>query len=341
MGHAHKPGLYDRSGALIRAAAYFRGLPEAHFPLEEEVTTLPGSSAGSAPDGPCYVFAGHLTGHYGHFLFSMLGRLWSLPKPLPSNVKLVLLNGVHAPDLFELSFSRSIFDALGIRLENFASFQEPVRFREIIVPGPAVEENHQGHPAFADLCHFIGDAVLGEAEEAINAQPVYLTKQRISSGVHRISNEDAFCASLERGGVEIVSPELLSFRDQLRLWRNRPAMAGVSGSMMHTSIFVPRRSYVALNPEPWINSNQAILDRLNANSARVFYPKSGYQLEGTSERFGHVLRLRDPERAAKDFLHQAKRFWRRDLQPARGSGDPVARRFGRWLEPLRTRSPSS
>ena len=338
MGLTHKPGLYNASGVLVRDAAYFRGLPEAHFPLEEAVTTFAGSSACFAPDGPCYIFAGHLTGHYGHFLFSMLGRLWSLPKPLPSNVKLVLLNGIHAADLFELDFSRTIFNALGIRLENFANFQEAVRFRQIIIPAPSIEENHQGHPAFADLCHFIGEAVLGGSQAPIDTRPVYLTKQRVSAGVHRISNEESFCAFLERQGVEIISPELLSFRDQIQLWCNRPSISGVSGSMMHTSIFIPHRSYVALNPEPWINSNQAILDKLNGNSAHVLYPKDGYQREKASEGFGHVLRLRNPERAAEDFLNEAKLAWRHGLEESSGSGNRIARRFQRLLEPLRSRS---
>ena len=269
LGQPYAPGVYDRAGQLVRAAAYFRGLPYAHFPLEDQNTNLGADAVPFAPDGPEYVFAGHLTGHYGHFLFAMLGRLWSLPRPVPRNVQIVLLNGIHARDLFELDFARSIFEALGLTLENFASFREPVRFHELLVPSPAIEES-------------------------------------LSVGVHRISNENALCEILRQRGVEIISPELLSFRAQIELWRTRTTVMGMAGSMMHTSIFVPRRRYAALNPEPWINSNQVILDKINENVAVVLHPREGCAREVPSGGFDNIVRLPDPMGAALDLLHEAQ-----------------------------------
>ena len=339
LGHVHKAGVYGRDGALVRGAAYFRGLPEPHFPLEGETASLPLQEVAYAPDGPAYMFVGHLTGHYGHFLFALLSRLWALPKPVPADLRLVVLNGAHVDDLFEADFSHTIFRTLGLTRESFADFREPVRFREMLIPEPAVEENHLGHPAFAELCHAIGRAVLGGAAPQTSQRPVYLTKQRLPSGVHRIANEDVFCAELQRRGVEIVSPERLSFSDQVALWASRPLVMGTAGSMMHTSIFVPGRTYLALNPEGWVNSNQAILDRLNGNRGWSLYPAEGYVREEPAPGFAIGQRLVDPVRTAREFLREARRVRRGRPPGDPARGDPIRAGARRVLQSIRVRRP--
>lgn len=307
MGLAVKPGLYGADGRLVRAAAYFRGLPQPHFPLEDEAAPPLPTAPTRAPLGPRYIFAGHLTGHFGHFLFSVLGRLWSLPRPLPQDVRLVLLNGVNAPELFELEFSRAIFQSLGIAPESFAAFREPTVFDEILCPDPAVEENHSGRPVFIELCHAIGRRLLGPEMVTPDPRPVFLSKRRLPAGVHKVVNEEDLCGELEARGFQIISPEQLALREQVRLWASRPVVAGMSGSMLHTGVFAPGRRYLALNPERWINSNQAILDRLNGVRGRTLYPRRGY-LPEPAPGFAHGLRLPSPAAAAAQIAREADRL---------------------------------
>jgi hypothetical protein len=302
FGQAQKPGVYDASGKLFRPAAYFRGLPEPHTPLEEEATPLDIASVDYAPDTHRYVFGGHLTGHFGHFMFSILARLWSLPSPLPADLKIVLLNGGSAPDVFEIEFIASIFAVLGISLSSFAVFHQPVRFHTLEVPSPSAEENHQVHQAFAELCHRIGRSLLSDTPLRVSDRPVYLTKRALASGVHRIVNEDAFCARLERLGVDIVSPEQLTLQQQVAIWAQRRIVGAMFGSMLHTSIFVPARAYVALNTETWINSNQAMIDTVNANRSRILIPDAGYVRTAGTMGFHHDLRLADPRQTADEFF---------------------------------------
>jgi hypothetical protein len=213
----------------------------------------------------------------------------------------VLLNGGNAPDLFKLEFSAAIFRALGLVPDHFADFREPVRFAEIAVPFPAAEENHQGHGAFAELCHEIGRSLIVDEDTRPLQAPVYLTKRLVRSGVHQLANEDELCYALEREGVEVLSPERLPFAQQVAQWARRPVIGGLAGSMMHTSIFVADRNYVALSPEPWVNSNQVIIDRLNHNDATTLYPSDGYRHLSARHGFAHTLALYDPPRTAAAF----------------------------------------
>jgi hypothetical protein len=201
-----------------------------------------------------------------------------------------------------------------------------VRFRTIEVPAAGMEENHQGHASFVDFCHSLGRTLIGDLPAAPEDRFAYLSKRRLTSGVHRIVNEEEFCEALETLGVEIISPETLSMQDQVGLWRDRPVMAGLSGSMLHTSLFVPNRTYVALNPEPWINSNQAIIDSINGNRTRTLFPKDGYLSAPGTENFAHSLFLRHPKKVAgrfHDALLEAKRRSRS------GHASALARLFAR------------
>ena len=49
LGCNSPAGLYNREGRIVRRAAYFRGLPSPHFPLEAETTTLSADEAPLAP----------------------------------------------------------------------------------------------------------------------------------------------------------------------------------------------------------------------------------------------------------------------------------------------------
>ena len=74
--------------------------------------------------------------------------------------------------------------------------------------------------------------------------------------------------------------------------------------MLHTSIFVPKRQYCALNPEVWINSNQVMIDKLNHNTGHTYFPKAGYWREKHDGAFAHTLQIKDPVGVAKDFYRQ-------------------------------------
>ncbi|UVO51193.1 glycosyltransferase family 61 protein [Sphingomonas sp. SUN019] len=304
MGHAHKPGIYTAEGPLSRPAAYMRGMPNIHLPMEADHRTIDLSTVPWAPDDHQYVFLGHLTGHFGHFLFSIASRLWALPRPLPPNTKLLLLNGHHIAEIFDLDFAGSILSSLGLKVSDFVTFRDAYRFRELLVPDPAIEECLSGRPEFATMCHGIGAHLLRSAPIQRRDEIIYLSKQRLVSGIHKVSNEDQFCAALEGHGIRIISPETLTFAEQVRLWAEHDIVTGMCGSALHTSIFVPERRYLGMNIRSWINSCQTILDLLNNNIQRTFYPAEGYREPSNTSNFTHLLEFHDPKRTADEFIQQ-------------------------------------
>ncbi len=322
LGCNSPAGLYDTEGRLVRSAAYFRGLPHPHFPLEAETTALSVSEVPLAPRDYTYVYGGHYTAHYGHFFFAMLSRLWAIPRPVPSDLRIVLLASGDVEEPFRHEFSATILRALGLSPENFATLNEPIRFETILVPAPGLEENHQGRTAFADFCHDLGARIMGRPPARDRTHPVFLTKRLVQGGVHAILNEDVVCAALERRGVTIVAPERLTLQDQIALWAESPVVSGVFGSALHTSLFADGRPYVALNPERWINSNQVIIDRVNRNTATILYPDDDYLNYGSAGGKGHRLRLKDPQGAARQLWRHIERESDAAWPPSRGAWWP-------------------
>ena len=307
MGRPRKPGVFDADGHMVPEAKYRRGLPTLHLPLEDEHAICLGPDADYAPEGFRYIYVGHLTAHYGHFLFASLARLWSLPRPLPQDVRLVALNGNRAVDLFDLEFSRAIFGALGITRELFVEFSRPMKFAKLIVPEPSVEENIGGHAHFADLCHWIGDAV-SSGRSTQHDRPLFLTKSRLRSGIYRVINEDVVCEALARRGFDIVAPEQLTFSQQVMLGRGKRAITGFAGSTLLTSIFTPGRRYTALTTDTWVNSNQVTIDLLNNNDGAAYRPEADVVANLPGNPFQHDVLLHDPEGTAADLAAISQQY---------------------------------
>lgn len=135
----------------------------------------------------------------------------------------------------------------------------------------------------------------------LSDQPVFLSRSRLKGGVSKLVNEEEFCHRLDREGVEIVYPEMLSFDEQIGLFRGRRFVTGLAGSAMHTSVFAPRGDKLTLSLGPKLLSNQSLLDNASGGSSIDFYPDDIVQ-EPAHGRFQNVYRLADPQATAQDFL---------------------------------------
>jgi hypothetical protein len=299
-------GLYATDGTLIEEAAYRRGYSQ----------TLVGQSASASFENlevetaadENFLYGGHLTAHFGHFLMGTIGRLWiGLDEDL-SNYKIVC-HGIQTPEIwFAQGFIRDIFQALGISQANFVNFDRPTRIPQIKVPGAACEEEHFGHAVYATWGHRIGESLLRGTTRREEKTPIFLTKTNVKTLVHGAINEDELVAALIEEGVKIVHPEKLTIAEQVMMWRDRTHILGSAGSALHSSFLWPPGTRIgACSVRQRVHPNCGIIDKVNGNRISYTFPAMEPLGKYVTDKvnMSACFRFLDPKAAAKGILHAA------------------------------------
>lgn len=321
---SHKPGCYDRGRKLITASGSFSGIPDINLLFGEYFTTLEPTdySYVSAPGE--YIFLGPINLHYGHFLLSILSRLWWLVgKTVHADLKLLYCNSRTPQEIFAVPFIRDIFNVLGLKESNLLKFDTPMRLEKVIIPAPSFEENNIAYEAFAKFCNWIGDKVENHYPARQSSTPAYFAKTKIEKGVSRLFNEDILCERLEKYGIDIIIPEELSLFQQIMIFRERPLVMGTTGSALHTGIFTPRNRLIGLSYGEEMWSNQILLDGINNNDSLYVYPKDDILRIGKYERFQNNFVLADPIRTADELVRKTESFLSQQDLPSLPSIDPA------------------
>ena len=144
----------------------------------------------------------------------------------------------------------------------------------------------------------------------LDGQPIYFTKQNLTIGVARLTNEAEFTAHLARAGVLIVAPENLGFREQLKLWANHRVLTGYLGSAMHTALFTGGKRVACLNHERQVYSNQIMIDLAAGNTAEYHSLVDNLDPLGAADGFHLNFRMRSPAAAAAAWLGVIARLTR-------------------------------
>lgn len=301
-----------------------------------------------APEGTA-LYVGAIHPHYGHFVINTLARFWPLLDLDDRGLRPTLL--CHGPglgaDWSSTPFIPEILGRLGLSVMDLATFGRPVRIPTLLVPQAALQQDDYAFPVMADLCREIGRGYYAPEEVDADPQPVYLSKTRLTGGVRRFANEEAVTAVLEREGVRIVHPELLSFPEQVRLFARHRVILGANGSAFHTLLFAPPgRRVIALADRLKLSATYRLIDLITGTQAHYYYPVGTSSHAGDGFTVNFVLR--EPETVAAELLGKITRIdtlRESDMRLDPGSWHlsptipPLPRRSGGLLERLRGMMP--
>lgn len=306
-------GVYDDRGARVEAASYRRG-PGVNYVGQSPVIQIGRDEISDAvEDEVVYGGVGH--GHFGHFVVSTLARLWAAPAVAGPDAKYVF----HVEGPLEAWLARpfvaTCLDALGIDRAQVVALDRPLRFKRLWTPEPSFEETRAYHPVFRETALRIGDRL--DAEPIVpKGAIVYLSKERLTGGVKRFSNETALVDHLRARGVTIVHPEAYDLGRQVGLFRDASVVMGSLSSAFHTSIFSSARTrLVGLNHDANVFSTFSMIDAMTGNPARYVHQQAEADANG-DPRFLGTFALQDPVAAAEELLMMAeqethrRRTWR-------------------------------
>ena len=302
-GQGKSWGIYDLQGALVTDTVDLHGPKGDH--RHDQATVLDRTLLGDLEEAPeaAYFYGGFINPHYGHFIINSLARHW--PRVRSSQPKLkILCHGPGNPDIwFGIPFIKAIFNALGLIRDDFVTFNQPTMIPCLIVPLASIKEQHYVHGVFGELCARIGRNILGAEHTVRDARPAYISKAGLKAGVGRVVNEIEIVEILEREGVEIIFPEQIDLRSQIRLFAERDNICGIAGSALHTQAFWPSRGKVSMvGATSGPNSNFFLIDLASKLSVSYFYPPGSRVVEQGSEAFITSIEMQNPELIAADIL---------------------------------------
>ncbi|GJE81525.1 glycosyltransferase family 61 protein [Methylorubrum thiocyanatum] len=283
LDHDPRWGLYTADGHLIPEAAYRRGSDLALVGQSERIDV--GHEAIDAAPFDTMVYGGPLLAHYGHFLLTTLARCWALDGSHP-----VLFHSSPPVRDHEAGFILELLRYAGLEGRSL-SFERPTRLRRVIVPEPALYEQHSIGTHYATAMAAIGRNIPSLPSPA--PKRVYLSKSRLSSGVNGLDGEYFIDLKMRQAGFDIVHPERLGLAEQVNLFRKADLIVGTAGSAFHTLALTPHTPArrIVLTLEHFLNTNFLLIDRACCGTSDYFTIKDAL-LPSESERFAmnHVVK---------------------------------------------------
>jgi hypothetical protein len=193
------------------------------------------------------LFLGHYMGpHYGHFITETLSTFWILEENPAESYDYF----VFYPYIFGCNYTayvRFCLEAFGIDESKIVFIGDEFHaFDELTVPARLLRLNHSADAGLRWVYENI--ASHGPPAETMPTR-LYLSRRRFSRRRFErvVANEVHIERTFEDYGFKVIYPEEVPFPIQVALYSRAEAVAGISGSGLHNSVFMrPDRLLIEL-----------------------------------------------------------------------------------------------
>ena len=262
--------VHDAEGALVRASQRTLGDPRGTRVAADPDTVERRPDAESLAG--TWLYGGTWAAVFGHFLVETLTTLWPTLDERPAGL------------VFHSNFGRCVVSDWHRRFLELAGWgdlplrvvgrDDPVSVERLLVPGRAVSLHAWAHPEARQVWERVADGF----RDAGGPDRVYVSRsllnaERRGEGHRRpirttAEHDEALDAVFAGHGFEVVHPQTLSVDDQLRAVASARVVAGLSGSGLHQSAFMPPGGRVlevgdgrtAAHPVPMQVAVDAVMD---------------------------------------------------------------------------------
>jgi hypothetical protein len=225
-------GIVDADGRTIDTAQMHRKGGKRIGGLAESVTVAPTHEIDDD-----VVYLGLLFNHYGRVLLESLARVWYLDRVDPS-VK-VIFNTANAAQGGIAPWLPELFSLFGIPPERVLRLHTSTRLRRAIVPEPLFEQFYSAHEVMVQPFREVAARVAGDVTPS--AQPLYLSRRRLSSRQRPVVGEADLEEVLRAEGFHVAYPETMSLEEQVRMINGHTDIVSSLGSAAHSILFALHR----------------------------------------------------------------------------------------------------
>jgi hypothetical protein len=224
-GVLYPDGRYcEMSKAWIRLA---KATPPPSLAADEPVLDVPGT----------HLFAGHMRGHFGHFLVESTARLWALGRVgiRLDGILYLPYRGKAGPTARAIHAYGRFFEILGIDVP-VAVHGEVLRVERLVVP----ELGFGWGPRYAGSEEYRGfmRSRLSAAAEPEGGERLYVSRRLLGAQRGGVLSEEVIESNLARAGFEIFHPQKHPIETQIARYRAARTIVALDGSALHLAACV-------------------------------------------------------------------------------------------------------
>jgi FkbM family methyltransferase len=218
-------GAYqDLSRSWIRA---FKSTQPPTLSADEPTQTLSGR----------HLYAGHLRGHFGHFLVESTARLWALGQDgiAPDSILYLPYGGKPRAAQSALRAHQMFFDSLGIEVP-IQIIDKTTFVDDLILPelGFGWRARYAGSDGYRDFMR----SRLKAARDPEGATDLYISRSRLRADKGHVIGEEVLEDNLARCGYEVFHPEKHDLLTQIARYRAARRIVALDGSALHLAAYV-------------------------------------------------------------------------------------------------------
>lgn len=241
--------VHDADGRLVVSSQKIGGLVGAQVAQADPRRVPPRQARGARRLEGTWLYGGHWTTHFGHFFAETLTTLW----PERSDPDLADVRGVVFHDFMVRFRGISDWQRELLAMAGWGGLpvevvdDDPLVAERLLVPGRGIVVNGWAWDEAVRVWRRMAAAVGGPERLDPDGPRVFLTRTpfnraRRAEGRPTRTDEDrdlALDEAFAAAGFDVVVPEDLSLREQVRLAAGASVLAGCAGSALHLSAFAP------------------------------------------------------------------------------------------------------
>ncbi|PRE86563.1 glycosyltransferase family 61 protein [Burkholderia multivorans] len=207
-----------------------------------------------------YYLIGNVHRHFGHVLLEGLTRLWALPffEENPT-VRFAIYEDEIKP------FALTLLELAGVDLDRIVTIPKAAILEKLVVPSPSMRSHRWIAPQQMEVWRTISAHVAG-VSPGRPTRKVYLSRKSVPD--RPLTNELEVENFFVTQGFEVICPEAIGLKEQIKIANESCVLAGPVGSQMYLAAFQQKGSgcFVVAPRNFYLRDDSLIA---SANNARL------------------------------------------------------------------------
>lgn len=251
-------GVVSEYGEYIESSALHEEYYDGSYSYSEDVVRYSDKTA---------IFLGSWINIYGHAITDNIKKLWFL---YTEECQQMLANSDNYDFVFiylsknnqRADYVNEIIKVLGSDINKIKPLTQITRYKNILIPDNSLFVK-DGVRYYTNEYKSLIQRIKNNCHDLQNRpKKIYLTRTNIRDG--KDFNEKCIEREFEKRGYEVVSPEKLSFQQQVSLMKGCRHLVTTVGSVSHNALFCEAGTEVILlNKAEYINGYQQFINKMN------------------------------------------------------------------------------